>query len=382
MATQTLRKILTRDFTLCFLTQFSLTFAAFCLIPTLPIYLSRSGSTEVEIGILIGSFAISSLLLRPLVGRALLSIPEKTFMIVGALFFAFGTVAYVFAPPFWPFFFVRILQGIGFAFFSTASFTLIANISPEVHRGQSLGYFILAFTLSGALAPPLAMLLVNRFDFTHLFLVCLGLSLCSLALACKLRKRQISPSPASPVHDGFFLSRRALPPSIMGFFPFFIWGALTTFFPIYAIRHGVSNPGLFFTTVAVVLILSRVLGAKILDLYRRDRIIIPSIAPYVISMAVLAFSKTMPMFVLVAVIYGIGPAFLIPALMAYALDRGAAPGPAMGTFNALSDLGMSLGPVMMGVVIHSAGYPVMFLCLAFVGLVNLVYFFFFMRKEV
>ncbi len=382
MATQTLGKILTRDFTLCFLTQFSMTFAAFCLIPTLPIYLSRSGSTEVDIGILIGSFSVSSLILRPLVGKALLKIPEKTFMIVGAIFFAFGTVAYVFAPPFWPFFFVRILQGVGFAFFTTASFTLIANISPEAHRGQSLGYFILAFTLSGALAPPLAMLIINRFGFTHLFLVCLALSLCSLLLALRLRKRQMRPFETSPTRDGFFLSRQVIQPSIMGFFPFFIWGALTTFFPIYAIRHGVSNPGLFFSTVAVVLILSRVLGGRILDLYSRKSIIMPSIAPYVLSMAVLAFSKTMPMFVLVAVIYGIGPAFLIPALMAYALDRGAAPGPAMGTFNALSDLGMSLGPAIMGMVIHSAGYPVMFLCLAFVGLVNLLYFFFFMRREV
>jgi len=381
MTTRTIGKILTRDFTLCFLTQFAFTFAAFSLIPALPIYLSRMGSTEVEIGVLIGSFAVSSLVLRPIVGRSLVRIPEKSFMMAGAVFFAFGSVAYLFAPPFWPFFFVRILQGIGFACFSTASFTFIANISPEGRRGQSLGYFILAFTLSGALAPPLAMLLINRYGFTHLFLVCLGLSICSLFIAYKLRKREAPPFQASSSNEGFLLSRKALQPSIMSFFPFFIWGALTTFFPIYAIDHGMANPGLFFSTVAVVLILGRVLGGRILDVYSRERIIMPCIAPFIISMVILAFSKTLPMFILVAVIYGLGPAFLIPALMAYALDRGGSPGPAMATFHAISDLGLSLGPAMMGIVVHSTSYPIMFLCLALTGMINLVYFYFFMRNS-
>ena len=104
------------------------------------------------------------------------------------------------------------------------------------------------------------------------------------------------------------------------------------------------------------------------------------ITPYIISMVILAFSKTLPMFILVAVIYGIGPSFLMPTLMAYALDRGGSPGPAMGTYQAITDLGMSLGPVIMGIVIHSTSYPIMFLCLALTGIINLNYFYFFVNK--
>ena len=103
METQTIRKIFTRDFILCFLAQFTFTFVFFNLIPTLPIYLSRLGSTEVEIGVLIGISAASSLVLRPFVGRALLKIPEKTFMIAGLLLVAFTSAAYLLAPPFGPF---------------------------------------------------------------------------------------------------------------------------------------------------------------------------------------------------------------------------------------------------------------------------------------
>ena len=123
------QKILTRDFVLCFFAYFALCSVYHILIPTLPIYLSRLGSEEIEIGVLIGMFSVSSLVLRPFVGRALLKMPEKTFMTVGALLFTFTSVAYLLASPFWPFLILRAFQGIGYAFFQTASFTLIANIS-------------------------------------------------------------------------------------------------------------------------------------------------------------------------------------------------------------------------------------------------------------
>jgi predicted MFS family arabinose efflux permease len=382
MKTQMTQKILTRDFVLAFFAQFAFTSVFHILIPTLPIYLSRSGSTEAEIGVLIGIFFFSSLVLRPFVGRALLKTHEKTFMIAGALLFALTSVAYLFAPPFWPLLIVRIFQGIGFAFFQTASLTLIVNISSEAYRGRSLSYFYLAINLSGALGPSLGMFLINHFSFTALFWTCLSLSLGSLFITHKLIRRQIAPLQDSTIEDSFLLSRKALPPSIISSFALFIWGALTAFFPLYAVEQGVANPGLFFTTMAVMLILGRALGGRILDLYNKERIILPCLFTYIISMVILAFSKTLPMFILVAVIWGIGHAFLMPSLVVYALERvGSSPGPAMGTFTAISDLGVSLGPVIMGIIIHGAGYPIMFLCLALTGVINLSYFYFFVRKN-
>ena len=103
MAIETIRKILTRDFILGFFALFASAFVTHILTPTLPIYLSRSGSTEVEIGLLIGIFGISSLVFRPFIGRALIKIPEKKFMIAGALLFVLTSVAYLLAPPFGPF---------------------------------------------------------------------------------------------------------------------------------------------------------------------------------------------------------------------------------------------------------------------------------------
>jgi MFS family permease len=383
MTAQTIRKIFTRDFILVFFAQFTFIIVCHILIPTLPIYLSRLGSGETEIGVLIGSFGVSSLVFRPFVGRALLKIPEKNFMIIGALLFAVTSAAYLFAPPFWPFLMVRVFQGIGLAFFNTAAFTLIANISPENHRGQSLSYFFLAQNISLASAPAMGMLLINRFSFALLFWVCLGVSLSSLFITHKLGRRQISPLVDSPNEDGLFLNWKALPTSIVSFCFYFIWGGMATFFPLYAIKNGVANPGLFFTALSIILILGRALGGRILDLYSKERVIFYFFSICVLSVIVLALSKTLPMFILAGVIWGVGAGFFNPAIMAYTLDRAGSSsrGPAMGTYTAFSDLGVSLGPATMGIIIPFTGYPTMFLCLALVGVINLAYFHLFVRKR-
>jgi MFS family permease len=380
---QAVLKIFTRDFILVFFAQFSFIIVCHILIPTLPIYLSRLGSGETEIGVLIGSFGVSSLFFRPFVGRALSKIPEKNFMIIGALLFALSSAAYLFAPPFWPFLMVRIFQGVGLAFFNTAAFTLIANISPETHRGQSLSFFFLAQNISLALAPALGMLLINHFSFALLFWVCLGVSLSSLFITHQLGRRQIPPSADSPTEDGLFLSWKALPTSVVSFCFYFIWGGIATFFPLYAIKNGVANPGLFFTALSVILILSRALGGRILDLYSKEKVILYFFSICVLSVIVLALSKTLPMIITAGVIWGVGAGIFNPAIMAYTLDRAgnSSRGPAMGTYTAFSDLGMSLGPATMGIIIPFTGYPTMFLCLALVGVINLAYFHSFVRKR-
>jgi MFS family permease len=303
-------------------------------------------------------------------------------MTIGALLFGLSSIGYLVALPFWPFLLVRIFQGIGYAFFYTASFTLIANISPEAHRGQSLSYFLLAMNISLALGPSLGMFLINRFDFTTLFLVCLGLSLGSFLINSNLGKREVSPLEDSSIASSFFISRKALPASTMAFFFFFIWGALTAFFPLYAIRHGVVNPGLFFTTIAIMLVSSRVLGARIADLYSSEKVILPCLITLIVSLAIIAFSETLSMFVLAASIWGIGHAFFYPSLTVYILDRvGSSRSLAMGTLTAMTDLGIFMGPVVMGVLIQFTSYPIMFLCLSLIGMFSLIYFHLFVRER-
>jgi Major Facilitator Superfamily len=124
------QKTLGRDFVFSFIAQLCFS-SVFCiLIPTIPIYLSKFQAKESEIGILVGVFSVSSLILRPFIGKALLTIPERLFMVCGTLIYVASSFAYIIASPFWPLFWLRIFHGVGLALFSTASFTFIANIAP------------------------------------------------------------------------------------------------------------------------------------------------------------------------------------------------------------------------------------------------------------
>jgi MFS family permease len=81
------------------------------------------------------------------------------------------------------------------------------------------------------------------------------------------------------------------------------------------------------------------------------------------------------MFIVVAILFGTGWAFLYPSLVVYAVESaGSARGPAMGTFTALADLGVGIGPMIMGLILEWTNYPIMFLSLILIGVINLLYF--------
>jgi MFS family permease len=259
---------------------------------------------------------------------------------------------------------------------------LIFNITSENRRGQIISYYFLSFNFAFALAPYFGMLLINHFNFTVLFLVCTGLSLCALFITVQLKKMHSAPIEKESVQNQPFWSREVLPSAIMAFMLNVIWGALGAFFPLYALRHGVSNPGIFFAFLAITLIFGRSLGGKILDIYERKRIIIPCFIIVIISIVMLTFSTTLLMFIFVAIIFGTGWAFLYPSLVIYAVESsGSARGPAMGTFTALADLGAGIGPMIMGIILEWTNYPIMFLVLAFIGVINFLYFRYTIRKK-
>lgn len=374
--------IFSRDYLLSFFAQFTFS-SVFCLlIPAIPIYLHRFGAKEGEIGFLIGIFSVSSLILRPFVGKALLTIPERNFMIAGTILYILSCLAYLAAPPFWPLLIVRVIHGVGMAFFATSSFTLLANITPEAHRGRLISYFYLSFNLAFALGPYVGLLLINQFNFSILFLVCTGLSLCAFYLTLKLSKRQLPASGKESFQIRSILSRGAIPPAIIAFMLNIIWASIAAFFPLYELNHGVVNPGLFFFFLAITLMLGRTLGGKILDIYDRKKVIMLCLTIIVIALVIFPFAKNLGMFILVAVMLGAGWALLYPVLTVHVIEiAGFERGPAMATFTAIADLGSGLGPMVMGIVLEKTSYTIMFVCLIFTAVTNFLYFYWTIAKK-
>jgi predicted MFS family arabinose efflux permease len=378
------QKIFNRSFIFLFLAQFCFSFVFCVLLPTIPIYLSRLGANEAKIGVLVGALSVAALICRPLVGRGLLHIPEKHFMIAGSIIFALSSFAYLMAKPFWPLMIVRVFQGIRWALFVTSTWTLVSRIIPDTQRGRGLSYFYLAFNTAFAVAPSIGVFLINHFSFAVLFLTCTALSLCALYVSVNLenpRENTLELQEGGTQRQSLF-TREVIAPSVIIFLSNIIWGALTAFFPLFALKQGVANPGLFFGALAITLIVSRMAGARFLDVPDRTKIIVPSLIVQVVAMILLSFSKTLPMFILVAVIMGIGNAFLFPSLIAYIIDQaGANRGPAMATYLALADFGAGIGSVIMGVILQLTSYRTMFLSLALTSCLSLCYSQFVLSKR-
>jgi MFS family permease len=198
----------------------------------------------------------------------------------------------------------------------------------------------------------------------------------------KLRKEKpIRLDTETPTHNAF-LNLRIVVPSITNLLHSFVYGALIAFFPLYAIECGVTNPGYFFSASAAMLIAGRILGGRVVDTYNKEKIILIFLFTSMAAMVVLSISRTLPLFIVVGIIWGIGTAFYFPTTIAYALEyAGSSDGTAVGTFRAISDLGAAAGPMVMGIVLPVTGYQIMFLCLACICLVNFCYFQFFVRKR-
>jgi MFS family permease len=198
----------------------------------------------------------------------------------------------------------------------------------------------------------------------------------------KLGKRESIASDQKSRTPQSLLNRGALPPAFIAFMLNFIWGSIAAFFPLYALKHGVSNPGIFFIFLAATLMLGRVFGGKILDVYDRKKVITFCLSIIIIALIILPLANSLGMFILIAVMLGTGWAFLYPFLTIHVIENaGLERGPAMGTFTALADLGAGLGPMLMGMVLEKFSYPVMFGCLIFTGVLNFFYFYWAIPKE-
>jgi predicted MFS family arabinose efflux permease len=374
-------RLINRNFILAFCAQLSLMSVYQLLIPTLPLYLKRLGSTEIEVGLLVGTMGIASVFARPIVGKLLSKTGARFFMLMGASLYIAASAAYLIAPPFWPLLFIRILHGAAFGFFHTASTTYVVNVTEPTYRARALAYFALTMNFAGTIAPPLGVVLLNRYGSPYLFLTCTAVSVCIVLFTSTLGLSTSETPENNPEHKASLFSKGAIPHSVVGFMALWVWASMTTFYPIFATKQGVANPGLFFTTMAITLIISRIVGGRILDMVDRRILVLCCLATSIVAMIVLSLSRSQPMFLFSAIIWSSGHAFLLPSLMTLAIERSGSPASSVvATVYSISDVGVFSGPLVMGVVIHYSNYPLMFLCLSFVGFVNLIYFWWFTSR--
>ncbi len=350
------------------LASFAFFFSFFLLLPTLPLYLRRLGASDGAIGMIMGCFAITSMLLRPWTGWGTDRWGRRPFMLAGAVVFALAPLGYAVSAGVLALVAVRLLHGAGMALFPTAATALIADVAPAARRGEFMGLFGAAGSIAMALGPISGVELLTRLGFGGLFAVAAVTALVALGLAFATSETLATPSPARFTLAST-ISRPALGPALVIGCLMLTYGALVTFLPLHAQALGV-NPGVFFLVYALVLTLTRGPAGRLSDRFGRAPGAAAGLALAAVALGVLALSEGALALALVGALYGLAGGIAQPALMAWCVDvvAPADRGRAIGTFFTALELGIAIGAMSSGLAVARWGFAATFLAMAGVAL--------------
>ena len=146
-------KIFTRDFVLIWIANFFIFLGFQMTLPTIPIFIDTLGGSEQMIGLIVGVFTFSALLFRPYAGHALESKGRGVVYLFGLSLFVLSVGSFGFLTSIAMLIVMRIIQGVGWGFSTTASGTIATDLIPPKRRGEGMGYYGLSGNLALAIGP-------------------------------------------------------------------------------------------------------------------------------------------------------------------------------------------------------------------------------------
>ena len=105
----------------------------------LPIIGRDMGATALEIGGLYSVFALVTVLLRPIVGRALDRFGRKPFLLAGLAIYSLANLLYATVNGIGILYVARFAQGIGSSLTWLAAYAIVADLASESERGGLFG---------------------------------------------------------------------------------------------------------------------------------------------------------------------------------------------------------------------------------------------------
>ncbi|MFD2209818.1 MFS transporter [Virgibacillus halophilus] len=352
-------KIWTRDFILICLANFFIFLGFQMTLPTLPLFVKELGGSDQLIGIIVGVFTFSALLLRPYAGHTLESKGRQFVYMLGLVIFVISVGSFAFITSIVILFMMRVVQGVGWGFSTTATGTIATDLIPSERRGEGMGYFGLSGNLALAFGPTLGLTLAGKITFMQLFLICGSMGVLALLLSSKIRYKKVEALPDKSTTVKFdIFEKTAIQPSVLLFFITVTFGGIASFLPLYAAQKHINGIELYFLVYAIFLMVSRTFAGRIYDKKGHLYVFLPGTAMVLIAMALLSWLPNLTVMLVAAGFYGLGFGSVQPALQAWAVDKAPSyrKGMANATFFSFFDLGVGLGAIVFGQLAGIWGY--------------------------
>lgn len=360
-------RLITREFLVIMLSTFAYFLSVGALIPTLPRYVEGPlGGNNFDVGLAIGAFSLTAVLLRPLTGRISDRRGRRVLMITGSALVALSVAGYVVADSLALLLLLRAVTGGAEAFFYVGAASAVNDLAPDERRGEAISFFSLSLYAGLALGPLIGETTLEAAGFTWAW----GAAAITAAAAAIVavgvpdtRTAEIAETPARLVHSAGLLPGTVLATSIWGLSGF------TGFVPLYALELGLDGSRWVFAAYSVVVLAVRLFGARIPDRLGAASAARTSLVVSAAGLLVIAAWPAAAALTVGAIVFGLGQALAFPSLMTIAV-RGASAserGSVVGTFTAFFDLAFGLGAITLGGVAELLGYRGLFAAAAAVA---------------
>jgi len=359
------QKLWTKDFVIVSVVNFFLYFTFYLLVATITVYATEQfHAAPSEAGLASGIFVLGALISRLFSGRSIERVGRKKLLYIGFIFLFFTTLFYFFVHSLWFLFINRFLHGAAFGIATTATGTIVANIIPDERRGEGTGYYALSTTLAAAFGPFLGMFVHHHAGFAVNFVLCaLLLSVSFLAsIFLYVPKAELSAEELKQMKEftfGSFFEQNALPIAAISAVIGLAYSSILSFLNSYAMeRHFVDAASFFFVVYAFTVLASRPFTGRWFDEKGENFVMYPAFILFAVGLVILSLVHQGYLLLIAGIFVGLGYGTYMSSAQAIAIK--VSPSHRMGlatsTFFIFVDLGVGVGPFLLGFIIPSAGY--------------------------
>ena len=330
-------------------------------IYTLPLWVTGPvGSDKAGAGLAFGAFAVSALILRPVAGRLADTRGRRPLLVAGALLSALGMLGSAYADNLVLVVLLRLLLGVAEAAFFVAALAALADLAPASRMGEAISYNSLGLYLGLAFGPPLGELLVTLAGFTAAWYGAAALSVVAAVVAAGIKNVRSRSAPTAG--HSRLIHWKAVPPALGFFASVVAMGVFFAFGALQAEAVGLMPASAPLFVYGLVVVAGRLSLARVLD--RFPALLLGAVALAIIAGGLMIIALwTHPIgIVLGAAIFALGVTISTPAFFSaiFATARPGERGAASGTASVFLDLGIALGPMVLGLAAQAGGIPFAF----------------------
>ncbi len=338
-----------------------LAFGQGILLTTLPLYAADFTSSYGVISLIVGAAALGTLVMDVPAGAILGRLGLKSTMIGGTLLVVAGTLPLAFVNSVEAVLALRIIAGIGTAFWGLSRHALIASATPVEQRGKVLSTYGGIGRIGVLLGPAAGGFIAAAVGVRASFAV--SGAMAALALLLAIRYVQSSDMLGRRVPGRWGIVRTTIKTyardlSAAGTAQTFgqmIRAGRLLIIPLYASQElnlGPAQIGLVMTASSVLDVAMFVPAGILMDRFGRKTASVPSFAVMAIGTAMIPLSSSFITLMIVGLVIGAGNGLGSGAMMTLGADLApnGATGEFLGIWRLIGDLGSFLGPIVVGVI--------------------------------